>query len=120
MLPVDAQRLKIQKTDRRMTGHTQFKYRLEFPWAAFSAGFASTSEPYHERTKLFYDFCRHLTEVFGYGPSVDDATSYTRSFEWPKWGFRLVDHTHTYAIYMADETIRSEVEKLLAFKILKS
>ena len=111
-------KLKIQKMDRRMSGHAQFKYRLEFPWSAFNQG-RFGDEPYHERTKAFYEFCQHLTDTYGYGPSVDDANSYVRAFDWPRWAFRLVSSTHTYAIYVADEEGRQELEKVISFNILK-
>ena len=109
--------LKIQKTDRRMSGHAYFKHRLEFPWAAFNRG--NTSEPYYERTRTFYEFCRHLNDVFGFGPSVDDASSYFRSFGAPRWAFRLNTSTHVCAVYVADEEGRQELEKIISFNILK-
>ena len=112
-------KLKIQKTDRRMTGHAHFKFRLEFPWSAFNQ--FGTSEPYHLRSKIFYEFCRHLTNVYGYGPIVDDINSYIRSFdEFPKWAFRPVTNTHTYAVYVADDAGREELEKIISFNILKN
>jgi hypothetical protein len=111
-------KLKIQKMDRRMSGHAYFKYRLEFPWSAFNQG-TFGDEPYHERTKTFYEFCRHLTDAYGHGPSVDDASYYVRSFGFPTWAFRLVSSTHTYAIYVADDESRQELEKILSFNILK-
>jgi len=112
-------RVKIQKMDRRMSGHSHFKYRLEFPWAAFNA---STKHlvPYFDRTKTFYEFCQHLTEVYGYGPSVDDVGMYATIFDvTPKWGFRLGDSTHLYTVYVADDEGRQELEKVLSFNILK-
>ena len=109
--------LKIQKMDRRMSGHAYFKYRLELPWAAFSR--SGTDEPYHKRTTTFCEFCQHLTNVYGYGPSVDDASSYFRAFGAPQWAFRLNDSTHTYAIYVADDDGRQELEKIISFNILK-
>lgn len=110
-------RLKIQKMDRRMSGHAYFKYRIEFPWAAFN--FLGASESYYERIKTFYDFCKHLTDIYGYGPSVDDASSYFRAFGAPKWAFRLNEPTHICAVYVADEDGRQELEKIIAFNILK-
>ena len=109
--------LKIQKMDRRMSGHQHFKYRMEFPWIAFNK---FNGEPYHERAAVFYEFCRRLTDVYGYGPSVDDANTYIRAFdEFPKWAFRLITNSHTYAIYVADEEGRQELEKVISFNILK-
>lgn len=112
--------LKIQKMDRRMSGHQHFKFRMEFPWVAFNKG-RFGNEPYHERSAVFYEFCRRFTDVYGYGPSVDDANSYIRAFgEFPKWAFRLLSNNHTYAIYVADEDGRQELEKIISFNILKN
>lgn len=111
-------KLKIQKMDRRMSGHAYFKYRMEFPWAAFNQ--SGNSESYYERIKTFYDFCKHLTDVYGYGPCVDDANSYYRAFGAPKWAFRLSDSNHICAVYVADEEGRQELEKIISFNILKN
>jgi len=111
----DTTPLTIQKLDRRMSGHTKFKYRLEFPWGVFR----DTLNPWLSRAKAYHDFCRHMTGIFGFGPHVDDAEGYANCYnEDPKWGFRLNDHAHMYTIYMADEEAKSEVEKLLMFGIL--
>ena len=115
---MDVRRIKIQKVDRRMTGYLHFKYRLEFPWSAFNG--KNDIDPYRNRAKAFYEFCKHLTAVFGYGPSVDDAGTYGMAFdEVPQWAFRLNSNTHTYAVYVADEAGREELEKIISFNILK-
>ena len=111
--------LKIQKLDRRMTGHRHFKYRVEFPWAAFNQ--TNSIDPYRDRIKTFYEFCKHLTETFGYGPSVEDIGQYCMAFgETPRWAFRPSTSTHIYAIYVADEESRQEIEKVISFNILKN
>lgn len=112
--------LKIQKLDRRMTGHQYFKYRLEFPYHAFSAIGGFQAEAFRMRAQTFYDFFKHLTEVYGVGPEVDDTAIFSLAYKTdPQWGFRLVTNNHTYAVYVTEEA-RIEVEKLLVFKQLQA
>lgn len=120
MLPVTYNKLKIQKVDRRMSGHQNFKYRLELPYCAFQGIGHNPSTAYSDRAKTFLTMCRHFTELYGYGPSVDDAYVYANYFGLPpRWGFRLLSHSHTYAIYLSDEESKSELEKILVFGLLQ-
>lgn len=117
---MDLNRLKIQKLDRRMSGHQNFKYRLELPVYAFNDA-TGPGSAWLRRTVAFNDFCRHLTSVYGFGPCVDDAHVYANHYnEVPQWAYRLVDHRHVGTIYVANEAGREELEKILAFIILKS
>ena len=101
-----------------MSGHAHFKYRMEFPWIVFNQ---LNREPYHERAAVFYEFCRRLTDVYGYGPSVDDVNTYIKAFgEFPVWAFRLNNSNHTYAVYVANEIGKDELEKIISFEILKN
>lgn len=111
--------LKIQKLDRRMTGHQFYQYRIEFPYHVFTH-INGHENAFRLRGKTFYDFFKHLTEVFGVGPEVEDTAVFSVAYETdPHWAFRMIDNHHTYALYM-DEEARIEVEKLLVFMQLQA
>lgn len=111
-------KLKIQKLDGRMSGYGVFKYRLELPYHAFHK--AGVGNAHIKRAAKFFEYSKILTDVYGYGPAVDDAGMYTTVYgSNPKWGFRLYDNQHTYTLYFADEEAKDHIEKLLVFSMLQ-
>lgn len=114
-----ANKLKIQKLDRRMSGHQHFMYRLELPYHAFSKLGIAPNDAYINRTKTFFEYSTVLTDIYGYGPSVDDANAYAAVYgQSPAWGFRPLDNYHTYTLYFKDDEVKHHIEKLLMFNIL--
>lgn len=113
-------KLKIQKLDRRMSGYGLFKYRLELPYHAFTVRF-NNPDAYNNRAAKFFEYSKILTELYGYGPSVDDANIYAHTYgKGPSWGFRQLDNNHTYTLYFKDDEVKHHIEKLLMFDILSS
>ena len=107
-------KLKVQKLDGRMSGYGYFKYRLELPYHAFRD--VGVSNAHHERAAKFFEYSKILTDIYGYGPHVDDADMYAAVYSVdPAWAFRLYDYQHTYTLYFKDENVKDHIEKLLVF-----
>ena len=106
--------LKIQKLDRRMTGHRWYKYRVEFPISAFRDSIPSDISVYQLRTQTFTELMYHLTRNIGFGPYVD----YSGFSHDPKWAFRIADHNHLDTVYLTEEA-KLEYERFMTFIKIK-
>lgn len=103
-----------------MSGHEYFKYRLELPYYAFTADNGGHDTAYRNRAAKFFEYIKVLTELYGYGPAVDDAGMYHAACkEKPKWGFRPLDNHRTYTLYFKDDDVKDQIEKLLVFMQLQ-
>lgn len=106
--------LKLQKLDRRMTGHQWYKYRVEFPLSAVRDIKIKDMTAYGIRTQIFSEIMQHLCSNLGFGPYVD----YTYYAKDPKWAFRIADHNHVDTVYLTEEA-KTEYDKILTFLKLK-
>jgi hypothetical protein len=119
--------LTIARTDRRMSGHLDFKYRVVFDFGSFRSE-RTTGLPNYEIAKLvntaFLNTTEHLTKQFGYGPELELVRLIKdRGDAVPMWAVRHAKSgLHTYSphtIYLRDEQSCHEFEKILTFLQLK-
>ena len=106
--------LKVQKLDRRMTGHRYFKYRVEFPVCAVRGVQINDMTVYGVKILLFTEIMQHLCSSLGFGPYVD----YTQYAKDAKWAFRIADHNHIDTIYLTEEALE-EYNKFMTFARIK-
>ena len=107
-------KFKLQKLDRRMTGHRYFKYRVEFPISAVRDIQVPDMTVYGVKILIFSEIMQGLTQAIGFGSYVD----YTHFAKDPKWAFRIADHNHVDTIYLTEEAVAA-YEQILTFLTLK-
>ena len=112
--------LKIQKTDKRMSGHAYFKYRVEM-----LPGLITSRDDigWPSKIKMTLNFwnlvCKHMTEVYGYGPDTDKAYLWTEEYGAPAWGYRMSAMSRVDCLYFRDEEVLKEYQKAVTFFTLK-
>ena len=107
-------KFRLQKLDRRMTGHQWFKYRIEFPINAVRDIKIDNMTVYAVRLVIVSEIMQGLTNAIGFGPYVD----YTPYAKDPKWAFRTADSNHVDTIYLTEEAVAA-YEQILTFLTLK-
>jgi len=119
--------LQIQKTDRRMNGHLDFKYRVPFYLIDFVIG-DRTTENYRQagqdRDRAFLLCTQYMTQRHGYGPELKLVHYMKEQGDGvPLWATRHAYQVlHTSApdtIYLRDEEAVSKLGEVFIFLQLK-
>jgi hypothetical protein len=112
----------IEKTDRRMSGHKDFKYRVKF------IDYDNNTPKYINAKQANRDFLactRYMTEKYGFGPELRLVHFIKEEGgEVPLWATRhAYQALHTSApdtIYLRDDDAREKFEAILTFLKLKA
>jgi hypothetical protein len=88
--------IKVKKTDKRMTGHTRFKYYVEITH--------NRSEPFGISLEKFYEVRQWCWETWGASREVDEYNS--KEFAWladqsKHWSW--VNDQYRARLYLADK-----------------
>jgi len=119
--------LRIQKTDRRMSGHLDFKFKVSFNLMDFVLG-DRTTEGFRlaakDRDRSFLLCTQYMTERHGYGPELKLVHYMKEQGDGvPIWATRHAYHVlHTSApdtIYLRDEDAVSRLREVFIFLQLK-
>ena len=119
--------LQIQKTDRRMNGHQEFKYRIVFGVTSFVGSDRSIEgikEAWANSMKAFLMCTKYMTDKYGYGPELKLVKYMVENGDGvPLWATRhayTVLHTsQPDTIYLRDDEARSKIEEIFIFLQLK-
>lgn len=119
--------LKIDKTDRRMNGHRDFKYRIKFDLHSFlnnDYSIEATMAAWNNANRAFLMCSKYMTETHGYGPELKLVNYMKENGEGvPLWATRhaySVLHTkQPDTIYLRDDDAREKIEKVFVFLQLK-
>jgi hypothetical protein len=118
--------LQIQKTDRRMNGYHEFKYRIVFGVTSFvgaDKSIESIKEAWDNANRAFLMCTKYMTDKYGYGPELKLVKYMMADGGVPLWATRhayTVLHTsQPDTIYLRDDEARSKIEEIFIFLQLK-